>query len=198
MGSAEQLVYRLARRLAHEVPQGDVDAAYEASGYAASADEFRYPKRLPNPAIVKRVFPDQQRFEVLEQALRHFCHAGRVWLMRPANAADALIGTDLDQVQSTVGIGVLAVANRLAALPAIQTEFDVGNLHIRRLSSSEYGGGDMAYPTIKLNLIIRTVEIVSGHHPAVLQLNRAWIAQVPGAGIVTQDQLGSPGFAIIF
>ena len=66
---------------------------------------------------------------MFQQPLRHLRHAERLRLMRPADAGDSLVGMNLQQIQTAVRVGVHAVANRLAALPAVLMKLHIGDFH---------------------------------------------------------------------
>ena len=59
--AAQQLIRGFAGRLAHQVPERDIDAADETGGDAAPAHQLRYPERMPDAAVIERVLADQQR-----------------------------------------------------------------------------------------------------------------------------------------
>ena len=111
--AAEQLVHRHAKRLALDVPQGDVDGrdgrAQDALGGKKAAAE----QPLPDVFYAKGVLAHQNFFEVLDGADHRLLAAGQTGL---AHAEDPFVGINDDEEKVA-----MAGPDRIGG--------DVGNLH---------------------------------------------------------------------
>ena len=107
-----------------DVPAGRCRCRDRPRGQAAAADQLRHPHLVPEALDVDRVFADQ-----------HPASGARWWPVRfrrrrPSPMPDdALVGLDLDQAKARVGVGVLAVRDRLVPRPAVLLGRDAGDLH---------------------------------------------------------------------
>ena len=89
---AKQSVHRNAHRLPGDVPQGVVDGADGVEGQAlAPVVEARAPHDVPEAFDLERVLAEEESFQVILDGVAHPVAAD-------ANAADALVGRDLDSV----------------------------------------------------------------------------------------------------
>ena len=124
---AQQLVNGASRRLALDVPQRDVYAAYGASRYAAPAHKLGLPHLFPQPLVVKRVLPDDELLHILEHAHRHL--VADMLAAHIAVAGNALVGFKRNQVERHRGVGVAPVAYGLGPVPAVDVHSRVGDFH---------------------------------------------------------------------
>src|SRR5207248_202740 len=127
--AAEQLIDRPARRLAHDVPQGDLDAAHRLDDGALPAEkDGAFVHGVDEPIDLEGVLAD----DALGQAAADLVAQGRL----DDGAGDVRGGIDLaDADEARVGVdlddeGLLAAVAALVDLGQAQVDgFDAGDLH---------------------------------------------------------------------
>ena len=116
--AAQQLVDRLAERLAADVPQRDVDGAHAFHGGAAAAHVGEAAEQLvPEPLDVRRILAGDDRADLLQhRAQRAVRDLGRRGDLAPAG--DALVGGHLDE-QELAPVGAAGLDQPRPVTPVI-------------------------------------------------------------------------------
>ncbi len=115
--AAQQVVYGDAKRLAAQVPQGDIDRGHRSRVHVPPAEELAPPQRLPDVLDPGGIHPPQDGRIGVDEALERQLLPIDAGLPEPGQP---LVGVDLDEC---------VVAFRARSV-MYEERLDVGDLHL--------------------------------------------------------------------